>query len=451
MINRIQIEKLFGLYNYDIHFLDNPAVKILTGPNGYGKTTILLALNHLYKGDFWFFHFLVFDKIVVTLTNQVIVIVRQSENSHESKHEDLETGKGDDFFNVADDTDAERYEERISLLDIESHEIESFTINNDYIQQLIYTYRRRNIREPSNYGAEELLTRFYDATDDDYIQKCSKNISLAIQEYETKYLPAQRVYNNIMSSQAVFRTPRISSSRYEIDHVNEEISRLYRRTQNFFAATSQRIDATFISRLIKRKESYTREELQYRLSALKKRIDGYKELNLFANMELLDYSLDDDGSYQELKKALSLYVDDMNAKMDRFEELYQKISLYKRVVSEKILSEKSVDFSENGFTVKNINGLLLNDLHKLSSGEQNLLILYYNLIFKSNSKTVLLIDEPENSLHVAWQSKMLNDYVEMAKTTGCQIILATHSPTFIDGHWEMTTDLYRQYKGRAAE
>ena len=177
-------------------------------------------------------------------------------------------------------------------------------------------------------------------------------------------------------------------------------------------------------------------------------IEGYKELNLITNMEILDYSSENKKSYDEFKKVLSLYIDDMNKKMKRFEDLYRKISLYKQLVTSKVLSEKTIEFCDTGLKIINKNGRKLTDLHKLSSGEQNLLILYYNLIFKSKRNTILLIDEPENSIHVAWLSTMLNDYIKMAETTRCQIVLATHSPTFIDGKWDLCTDLYRQYKGK---
>lgn len=436
MISRILIDKLFGLYDYDISFTAEPAVKILTGPNGYGKTTLLMAIDHLYKGDFWFFHFLSFDKIVLSLSEQMIEIVKS-----------VIERRGTDAMLFADDTDEYRYEEVVRLLDKDGKVIEVVTISDNYIQELLSVCRRKMIHEPINLKEEELIARYYDAEDDDYIQAHSKNISLALQEYETRYLPAQRIYNNTFDRFSAYR-PLLSVFHYEIDHVNDEISRLYRRTQNEFASTSQRIDATFISRLMKKDGCYSKVDLQIKLKDLRQRIDGYKELNLFTNMELLDYSMDDEKSYDEYKKVLSLYVDDMNAKMDRFEKLYQKISLFKRLVTSKVLSDKTIYFSEDGFTIVNVKGRKLNDLHKLSSGEQNLLILYFNLIFRSNGKTILLIDEPENSLHVAWQSKMLDDYIEMAKTTGCQILMATHSPTFIDGRWELTTDLYRQYKGR---
>ena len=121
-----------------------------------------------------------------------------------------------------------------------------------------------------------------------------------MQEYETMYLPAQRLYNRELASQ-MGRMPRPYS--YEIDHVNDEISRLYRHAQNMFAASSQRIDATYIGRLIKRKDNYNKGELQQKLSILKQRIDGYKELNLISNMEILDYSLDENDFYSEFKKV----------------------------------------------------------------------------------------------------------------------------------------------------
>ena len=431
--------KLFGLYDYDIKFKEEPPVKLLTGPNGYGKTTLLMAVDHLYKGDFWYFHFMSFDSFIVTLPNQEVEVQKIN-----LRPEPLYEGA------AVEETDTDVFEEAIILKDREGNEIERLLISEEYIQRLISSCRRRVSREPGIFKDEELIARYYESLDDEYIQQNCKNISLALQEYDTRYLPAQRIYNHGVSQfQPTYRPLR--ETYYEIDHVNDEISRLYRRSQTTFAQASQKIDATFISRLVKRNDSYSKDELKAKLDTLEKRIDAYKVLNLISDMEVLDYSLEDEASYEKLKTALSLYVDDMNAKMDKFESLYQKISLYKRVVTSKVLSEKTIDFSEDGLTVTNVNKKVLRDLHKLSSGEQNLLILYYNLIFKSNSKTILLIDEPENSLHVAWQERMLDDYIEMAKTTGCQIVMATHSPTFVHGRWDLATDLYRQYKGKDAE
>lgn len=51
MITRLEISGLFDLYSYDLRFEDD-AINIITGPNGYGKTTILRIINSLYTKDF---------------------------------------------------------------------------------------------------------------------------------------------------------------------------------------------------------------------------------------------------------------------------------------------------------------------------------------------------------------------------------------------------------------
>ncbi|QCI28549.1 AAA family ATPase [Caminibacter pacificus] len=70
-------------------------------------------------------------------------------------------------------------------------------------------------------------------------------------------------------------------------------------------------------------------------------------------------------------------------------------------------------------------------IDELSSGERTLIseVLY---LYLSNIKNmVILIDEPELSLHPKWQSKILKLYEDYAIKNNCQIILATHSPLII--------------------
>ena len=70
----LTIKGLFGHFNYEIplYGLDNSdgipmssGVTILTGPNGYGKTTILRMLEAVSKGDLEFFVNLKFEKIAL--------------------------------------------------------------------------------------------------------------------------------------------------------------------------------------------------------------------------------------------------------------------------------------------------------------------------------------------------------------------------------------------------
>jgi predicted ATP-binding protein involved in virulence len=81
----------------------------------------------------------------------------------------------------------------------------------------------------------------------------------------------------------------------------------------------------------------------------------------------------------------------------------------------------------------------------LSSGEQNQLVMYYDLIFKTDPGTLILIDEPEISLHVVWQRQFLDTILGIIDITGSDFILATHSPQLIHTHWDKTIDLSGNY------
>ena len=78
MIKGIAIEKLFGIYNYDIKILQGENVSILTGPNGYGKTTILNIIRHLLNCEFWFFYFLEFRRILILFDSDKYIEIQKS-------------------------------------------------------------------------------------------------------------------------------------------------------------------------------------------------------------------------------------------------------------------------------------------------------------------------------------------------------------------------------------
>ena len=79
MIKEITIEKLFGNYDYNIKIPQGENVSILTGPNGYGKTTILNILGHLLNCEFWYFYFLEFKRIVISFDSNKYIEIQKYE------------------------------------------------------------------------------------------------------------------------------------------------------------------------------------------------------------------------------------------------------------------------------------------------------------------------------------------------------------------------------------
>jgi predicted ATP-binding protein involved in virulence len=80
-------------------------------------------------------------------------------------------------------------------------------------------------------------------------------------------------------------------------------------------------------------------------------------------------------------------------------------------------------------------------LDKLSSGEQHEVVLLYELLFKTKQNTLILIDEPELSLHVVWQLQFLKDLQEITNLSEFDVLIATHSPQIIHDRWDLTVEL----------
>lgn len=143
---------------------------------------------------------------------------------------------------------------------------------------------------------------------------------------------------------------------------------------------------------------------------------------------------------------LSIYLEDANTKYNVFESIIDKLELYERIVNEKLTFKKMILSRIDGIVVKTDEGDLLS-LNDLSSGEQEILVLFYKLIFESDVN-LLLIDEPEISLHIAWQKELMENLKSVVNLKkDIQVIVATHSPQIISHNWDLQIDLGGLHNG----
>ncbi len=415
MIKRIFIEQLYDKYDYDINISESQSVTILTGPNGYGKTTILKAINHLFACDFWFFYLLRFKKIVFYFRNgKQLKIVKNTK-------EPLGDTERENSFS--------KEEVSFSFLDDKEEDIETFEIGeNDMLRwerRMSPSYR---IREINNLDRE---ARFI-SNSNQILDDKGRSVRMFMQEYYCPFIKEQRLFRpEIIKEYGLYKNEAV------IEDIAKEIILSFSKVQQEFAVKSQEIDATFIERLVRDSQEPLPENVfRQKREALKEKMNNLRKYGLASHADILE-------EYpHEQRKALSLYINDMEQKLSCYDTLYKQLSVFDSTVSSKQLSDKRIRLnSQKGITVIDIREQEI-PLAKLSSGEQSLIILYYKLSFELNNRSVLLIDEPENSLHIAWQRQMLDDYLKMAKELKCQVIIATHSSIFINGRWDIAFDLF---------
>ena len=69
-------------------------------------------------------------------------------------------------------------------------------------------------------------------------------------------------------------------------------------------------------------------------------------------------------------------------------------------------------------------------------------MLFSQLLFEIPANSLVLIDEPELSLHVTWQHEFLNDLKRVIDLCDFDVLIATHSPQIVHDKYDWMVDLH---------
>lgn len=228
----------------------------------------------------------------------------------------------------------------------------------------------------------------------------------------------------------------ISSFTNTIEVYAKELRENIRETLAKSSQINQELDSSFPRRLFDQKNDISEDEFKLRFDKVKQ---IQKSLNEFGLSEVKE---DSHPTYKtENAKALCVYIEDTEQKLEVFSELLGKLKAFTDILNERRFTFKRMTISsEDGFRFTTDQGKPLS-LGDLSSGEQQEVVMLYELLFKVKAGTLVLIDEPELSLHVVWQKQFLDDLFQIISLKKINIIIATHSPQIINNHWDLTVDL----------
>jgi predicted ATPase len=93
---------------------------------------------------------------------------------------------------------------------------------------------------------------------------------------------------------------------------------------------------------------------------------------------------------------------------------------------------KTFEMQGSNVSFRQANGATL-ALSQLSAGEKQLMIILTHALIQDNSPFILLMDEPEISLDIDWQYKLIKTIRTL--NPSCQLIIATHSPAVFGDGW----------------
>lgn len=131
-----------------------------------------------------------------------------------------------------------------------------------------------------------------------------------------------------------------------------------------------------------------------------------------------------------------LKITDPNLSEDEILRVNRRIKDFFGLINhffEKTEKTIQIDSATNQLIFKTKDEKLI-QLNQLSSGEKQLLIILFKVFLQDEKPYILLMDEPELSLHVYWQEKLIDTLRKL--NPNCQLIIATHSGSIFSQGYE---------------
>jgi len=442
-IKQVSVKGLFGIFDHVIPLNEEERLTIIHGPNGFGKTAILRVLNAFFDSRYSVIRTIPFNNFRVDFNNgDSIEIVKSFEISEKTRKED------DITFNFYGST-SEKYVVKQKYSSLEMDFILDFLNDRPELRRVslktwkyVPTGEILSLSEVLELFENDLPSTIKLRKEPEWLENLKNNIHVRLIE-------SQRLLN-FVSTRSPILYSGTSSMLPTVSAYSKELAQLIQSKLAEYATTSQSLDRTFPRRVLKQQSfpDLTDEQLHDQLDELEATRSRLIEAGLLDKDEDSDFQIQPHDIDKSTKKILSVYVGDVEKKLNVFNEIARKIELLKKIINNKFAySYKEMNFNkEKGFVFKTFYNSLPSDRETLSptdlsSGEQHELILLYELLFKVLPGSLVLIDEPELSLHVGWQVQFLKDLQEITKLANLEILMATHSPDIIQDRWDLTVEL----------
>lgn len=449
-ITKVIVKELFGnrSLKYEIELKTKPPITILHGPNGAGKTVIFKMLAGLFGSTgthpliFMHYPFALFQ--VEFDDGEHIKVTREYDAkkdkylepivAHSKRHQRFPLSVDGSFLEQLPRSVRNRWvHDDIStseLMSLLSDEVVDYDFESPYIEKYMFGKRpRKNSNEPKWFKTlKSRLDVHFVSTDRLFVRRLDSD------RHPTRHKP-----DNI-------------STRTAVDENSRDLERRINGVIRNANTQENTLSSSFPSRVVSsvnagNRDSWSFEVVQPKLELLKNERERLVEVGLMDPGKELQVDSYDDRD-KTLGSVLRIYIEDSQKKYREYKELADKITLYKTMVEElmkdkELWVSKDKDEDRGGFKFINKKSKREIPLRELSSGEQHIIVLMYNLLFRGsrNADELILIDEPEISLHIAWQKQFVKNLERITELSPFDIMIATHSPHIVNARWDLEVPL----------
>lgn len=440
--------KIIGLHGYKDVVIDfNAPVRVVIAENGAGKTTILSAMYFFLTCKFNKLKSIDFEEIICAFNGSDHKVTLRKQDLSEISLPNLEL-----FHEIVEYADADE-SDVIAYVTSEFDPKMQSSFKNSHIAASVY-YNSPWEWETIHEIFSEMRDH-YEAAADAVVHQVAKQVKAEIGDTEILYLPTYRRIEKLFSEENEKRKKRRNYSPYR-QRLNQSLSvssevnygladveeRLAALTEDIQRKTNigyRQISASIIDDLLAGKNQSSKFDLSElpELETLKlffSRIGGTKERgesNLNRIQEIYDLQ---DQKYEEENRTLIYFLSKLSQVVDQTKQLESMIEQFVSKANTYLGNTsdvKSFNYDPERMKVSVINKWTSEEikLNDLSSGEKQIVSLL-SYLFLYSAEKIILLDEPELSLSIDWQQKIL---VDMVDASSCKQLLAiTHSPFIFD-------------------
>ncbi|NMI05450.1 AAA family ATPase [Paenibacillus sp. SZ31] len=420
-ITRLKITHLFGSENVDIP-MDN-GIKILMGENGTGKTTILNILYYSLTLNYIKLVKLPFESVEISFGTGESLKIKKSDlnrffildNDHFLTHKIYAKLNPQEISRLVILARTQRLSEFKETIEDEFHDF-------PYPSRLLYS----ELREMGIKKSDEKLFFAH--------QEIIKN---AIKD-EILYFPTYRRIEEDLSNLGISNKTKINDElliKFGLTDVEKLIEKIKNEINDISIKWFSKVNGEMLSQLITGIEVTEEMRESVRNQETLKIVLGRIGSNLKMKDKEKIYNLvsADDFYLREGHDPLVYFLSNLIKIYDQQKELDNAIKNFADACNEYLkVSKKEFVYDESNVELKLYRKKGNGDreeltLNTLSSGEKQIVSLFSRLYLDpTESKFIIIFDEPELSLSTEWQNRLLPDILKSKK---CSFLLAvTHSP-----------------------
>jgi hypothetical protein len=435
---KVEASNVLGEYKHEISINRDKKFTILYGPNGVGKTKMLEIIDGVSRMDSGCLRRIPFYNATLSYSDGSSLEVRRVQHPEFQSDSDtcseilLEfTLRRSDEIDVIWRSENDQFKEWATEATpfVETgQDVWRDTRDGELIttSELISRYGTPDILHPNERSSEHKEIHDFLQTVPSFLIETQR---LKIDHYDND-IPrrprrsrigwSSRRFAGIPESMITRQSQRIRSLLSEAQTNHSKITQAKDRTFPRRVLTGEGAEDAPDAKLIS--ERYDRQ------NALRTRLARVASVPLQDELPLPDRDLND----WELR-LLQIYLDDTQDKLEPFTGVLNRIEMLEKFVNERLLNKVLEVNDADGLVVRRKSDDEVIDLDSLSSGEQHEIILLVDMLFNVPKGAIVLIDEPEISLHVAWQIDFIPMVAKIAELIDFVFIVATHSPQIING------------------